>query len=108
MVKLMVAFLLMTTPSLSGGLDFLKNELEPLSFEKFLFKNSLKGPILMNLKKIKKINKEVCEDSFSAWSTNEPPCKFLFVAPDRIKIFKNEKNSQKIIIYYPDKDILEY
>ena len=100
MVKLMVAFFLMTTPSLSGGLDFLKNELEPLSFEK--------GPIIMNLKKIKEINKQVCEDSFSAWSTDEPPCKFLFVAPDKIKIFKNEKNSQKIIIYYPDKDILEY
>ena len=66
MVKLMVAFFLMTTPSLSGGLDFLKNELEPLSFEKFLFKNSLKGPIIMNLKKIKEINKQVCEDSFSA------------------------------------------
>ena len=88
----------MTTPSLSGGLDFLKNELEPLSFEKFLFKNSLKGPIIMNLKKIKEINKQVCEDSFSAWSTDEPPCKFLFVAPDKIKIYIIKTNNFSITI----------
>jgi|TARA_B100000959_G_scaffold203545_1_gene213190 hypothetical protein len=108
MVKLIVVFLLITTPAFSATLGSSKNEIEPLSFEKFLFKNSLKGPIVMNLKKIKKINKQVCEDSFSAWSKNESQCKFLFVAPDKIKIFKNEKDSQKIIVYYPEKDVLEY
>ena len=107
MIKHVVIFLLLSTTAFADGLYFLRSE-EPLSFEKFIFKYSLKVPIVKNLERIRDVNKKICGDAFSVTLKEEQKCKFLFVSPDKIKIFKNDHSSEKIIIYYPDKDIIEY
>ena len=107
MIKYIVMFLLLPNTVLAVTSDLLKTE-EPLSFEKFIFNNSLKAPIVKNLRRIKAINKEICDDDFSLRTKDKQICKFLFIPPNKIKIFKNNQNSEEVIIYYPDKDMIEY
>ena len=98
MIKVILFFICLTSTSYSGVLDFLKSE-KPLSFEKFIFKYSLKGVVAMNLRQLKKINAELCDDDFSIRNKKNSKCTFKFLPPNKVEIFIKENRKEKTIIY---------
>ena len=98
MLKIVLFFISLTSISYAGVLDFLKAE-KPLSFEKFIFKNSVKGPIVMNLRPLKKINKEICGGDFSIKGEDKSACTFQFVPPNTVKILLTSEGKEEILIY---------
>jgi len=52
----------------------------PESFDQFIFDNSLKTIIFLNLKKLKEIDKMECSNT---------DCKYFLVSPNILEIYKN-------------------
>ena len=52
----------------------------PESFDQFIFDNSLKTIIFLNLKKLKEIDKMECSNTH---------CKYFLVSPNILEIYKN-------------------
>ena len=52
----------------------------PESFDQFIFDNSLKTVIFLNLKKLKEIDKMECSNT---------DCKYFLVSPNILEIYKN-------------------
>ena len=60
----------------------------PESFDQFIFDNSLKTIILLNLKKLKEIDKMECSNT---------DCKYFLVSPDILEIYKNGEKISYIL-----------
>ena len=60
----------------------------PESFDQFIFDNSLKTIILLNLKKLKEIDKMECSNT---------DCKYFLVSPNILEIYKNGEKISYIL-----------
>ena len=60
----------------------------PESFDQFIFDNSLKTIIFLNLKKLKEIDKMECSNT---------DCKYFLVSPDILEIYKNGEKISYIL-----------
>ena len=53
----------------------------------------------MNLRQLKKINAEICDDDFSVRNKKNSKCTFKFLPPNKVEIFIKESRKEKTIIY---------
>ena len=60
----------------------------PESFDQFIFDNSLKTIIFLNLKKLKEIDKMECSNT---------DCKYFLVSPNILEIYKNGEKISYIL-----------
>ena len=60
----------------------------PESFDQFIFDNSLKTIIFLNLKKLKEIDKMECSNT---------DCKYFLVSPNILDIYKNGEKISYIL-----------
>ena len=60
----------------------------PESFDQFIFDNSLKTIIFLNLKKLKEIDKMECSNT---------DCKYFLVSPNILEIYKNGEQISYIL-----------
>lgn len=60
----------------------------PESFDQFIFDNSLKTIIFLNLKKLKEIDKMECSHA---------DCKYFLVSPNILEIYKNGEKISYIL-----------
>tara|TARA_Y100000814_G_scaffold292984_1_gene272958 strand:- start:2975 stop:3190 length:216 start_codon:yes stop_codon:yes gene_type:complete len=60
----------------------------PENFDQFIFDNSLKTIIFLNLKKLKEIDKMECSNT---------DCKYFLVSPNILEIYKNGEKISYIL-----------
>ena len=91
MIKFLFFYVLLSVNVYAGIFDSVAIEnKEPLIFKKFLFANSMKTIIMTNLNSIKELNNKICVNK---------NCKFLFIAPNHIKIYIRDKEKEKVVSY---------
>jgi hypothetical protein len=91
MIKFLFFYVLLSVNVYAGIFDSVAIEnKEPLIFKKFLFANSMKTIIMTNLNSIKELNNKICANK---------NCKFLFIAPNHIKIYIRDKEEEKVASY---------
>ena len=80
MLKTILFFLIFTLNSHSAIFRMPPENPIPESFDQFIFDNSLKTIIFLNLKKLKEIDKMECSNT---------DCKYFLVSPNILEIYKN-------------------
>ena len=88
MLKTTLFLLIFTLNSYSAIFRMPPENPIPESFDQFIFDNSLKTIIFLNLKKLKEIDKMEC---------NNADCKYFLVSPNILEIYKNGEKISYIL-----------
>tara|TARA_Y100000741_G_scaffold61810_3_gene43640 strand:- start:9920 stop:10198 length:279 start_codon:yes stop_codon:yes gene_type:complete len=88
MLKTTLFLLIFTLNSYSAIFRMPPENPIPESFDQFIFDNSLKTIIFLNLKKLKEIDKMECSNA---------DCKYFLVSPNILEIYKNGEKISYIL-----------
>ena len=88
MLKTILFLLIFTLNSYSAIFRMPPENPIPESFDQFIFDNSLKTIIFLNLKKLKEIDKMECSNT---------DCKYFLVSPNILEIYKNGEKISYIL-----------